>query len=103
MDAGFGEEKLPIPGGRIKVCHLEAAYSETFGYAHSRDQIRMHVHGFFPSICCNDEDDDDDADDDVGLRDEQLTGLGGWFPRKVFVVTQRLPMAKEVFPAHSSY
>ena len=20
----------------------------------------MHVHGFFPSICCNDDDDDDD-------------------------------------------
>ena len=95
----LGEEKLPIPGGRIKVCHLEAAYSETFRYAQSRDQIQMHVLGFFPSICCN----DDDDDDDVGLRDELLTGLGGWFPRKVFVVTQRLPMAKEVFPAHSSY
>ena len=63
----------------------------------------MHVHGFFPSICCNDEDDDDDADDDVGLRDEQLTGLGGWFPRKVFVVTQCLAMAKEVFPAENFF
>ena len=47
-------------------------------------------------LCCNDNDDDDDYD---GPGDEQLTGLGGWFPRKVFVVTQCLAMAKEVFPA----
>ena len=38
-------------------------------------------------------------DDDDGLGDDQLTGLGGWFPRRVLVVRQCLPMAKEVFPA----
>ena len=40
-------------------------------------------------------------DDDDGLGDDQLTGLGGWFPRRVLVVRQCLPMAKDVFPAET--
>ena len=40
-------------------------------------------------------------DDDDGLGDDQLTGLGGWFPRRVLVVS--LPMAKEVFPAETFF